>query len=250
MNPKVNLLGIFIDNITMEEALQTIERFIQEKKHRMIFTPTVDHLVKLQRDPEFKDDYERCDLVLPDGMPLLWAGRFLGTPFKQKVSGSDVFVRFCPLAAQKGYRIFLLGSLPGIASRAAQILGARHPGLQIAGTYSPPFGFEKDEEENRKIIQRVKEARPDILFVGVGAPKQEKWIARHLKDCDCPVGMGVGASFDFVADPGKRAPRWVSNAGFEWLWRLLHEPRRLWKRYLLQDPIFFYWIGLQKFKRF
>ena len=248
-NSKINLLGTAIDNVTMEEALQTIERFIHEKNNRMVFTPTVDHLVKLKSDAEFREAYERCDLVLPDGMPLLWAGIFLGTPFKQKVSGSDLFPLFCVLAARKGYRLFLLGSPPGVASKASQILKAKSPGLQVVGTYSPPFDFEEDENENRKMVRMIRAAKPDILFVGLGAPKQEKWIAKYKNDYQCPVSMGVGASFDFVVDPRKRAPRWMSHAGLEWFWRLLHEPRRLWKRYLIKDPIFFYWVLLQKLKR-
>jgi N-acetylglucosaminyldiphosphoundecaprenol N-acetyl-beta-D-mannosaminyltransferase len=244
--PKISLLGIPIDSVTMGEALEKIERLIEARKPSLVTTPNVDVLVQLQSDAEFRRVYEKAALVVPDGVPLLWAGNFLGTPFKEKVSGSDLFIEFCPLAAKKCYKIYLIGAMPGVAAKAAEILRARHPGLQIVGTYSPPFGFEKDEAECARIVEQVREAKPDVLFIGLGSPKQEKWSGRFMEKHGVPVSIGVGISFDYVAGTVKRAPRWMQKAGLEWSFRLCMEPKRLWKRYLVNDPKFFWWIAKQK----
>lgn len=246
MNDKLNLLGVPIDNVTMEETIYYIEKCISERYAKSIFIPNVDCLIKLQKDSDFRNAYRSCDMVLPDSHLFLWAGEFLRTPFKEKVSGSDLLPRFCEVAAEKGYKVFFLGAAPGVAKRAAEILKQKNPGLKVVGTYSPPYGFETAENENQKIINMIKLAKPDVLFVGLGAPKQEKWIYKYKKQYQVPVSIGVGASFDFVAGNVKRAPRWISNHGFEWLWRLIQEPKRLWKRYLIDDIPFFYLILKQK----
>lgn len=246
MHKKVNLLGTPIDNITMEKTIFSIENFIREGIAKSVLIPNVDCLIKLLNDSDFKEAYDHCDLVLPDGHPLLWAGRFLGTPFKEKVPGSDLLPRFCEVSAEKGYRLFFLGAGPGVAQKAAEILQKKNPGLQVVGTYSPPYGFENDERENQKIVKMIREARPDVLFVALGAPKQEKWIYKYKDQYQVPVSIGVGASFDFVAGKVKRAPRWMTDHGLEWLWRMIQEPKRLWKRYLIDDIPFFYFILKQK----
>jgi len=246
MNDKISLLGVPIDNITMEETICNIEKYISEGYAKSIFIPNVDCLIKFQKDRDFKNVYRSCDLVLPDSYLFLWAGKFLRTPFKEKVAGSDLFPRFCEFAAKKGYKIFLLGAGPGVAKKAGENLKQKNPGLEIVGTYSPSYGFETDESENQKIIKMIQLAKPDVLFVGLGAPKQEKWIYKYKEQYKVPVSIGVGASFDFIAGNVKRAPQWMSNYGFEWLWRLFQEPKRLWKRYLIDDVPFFYLILKQK----
>lgn len=243
---KVSLCGIEVDSVTMEEALSRIEELIRARKPSYVVTPNVDVLVQLQTDPDFKRIYESAALVVPDGMPLLWAARFLGTPFKEKVSGSDLFVELCGLAARKGYGVYLMGAMPGVAVRAAEVLKSRFPGLRVAGAYSPPFGFEKDEAECESIAQRIRDAKPDLLFVALGSPKQEKWTDRFRGRHEAPVSVMVGISFDYVAGTVRRAPRWMQNAGLEWSWRLLMEPKRLWKRYLVDDPKFFRLVLKQK----
>jgi exopolysaccharide biosynthesis WecB/TagA/CpsF family protein len=243
---KVMIAGVTIDNVTMDEALSFIEELIQKKKVSYIVTPNVDHIIKLQRDQEFQKIYREAACVLPDGMPLLWAAKFVGTPLKEKVSGSDLVPRLCEIAAPKGYRLFFLGGRPGAARKATVRLRERLPSLKVAGVYSPPFGFEKNDEENEKIAKMIKETAPDILLVGLGAPKQEKWIYQHYKKLEVPISIGVGVTFEFIAGMVKRAPQWMQESGLEWLWRLMKEPRRLWKRYLIDDMQFFRLIVAQK----
>jgi N-acetylglucosaminyldiphosphoundecaprenol N-acetyl-beta-D-mannosaminyltransferase len=246
---KISICGVGIDSVTMDEAIERIGQFIQEKKPTYIVTPNVDVIMRLQKDCEFKAIYDKASLVLPDGMPLIWAGMFLGTPFKAKVSGSDLFVKLCSISAEKGYKIFLLGARPGVAEKAALLLRQKHPGIKIVGTQSPSFGFEKNVAESADIVKKIQEQKPDILFLGVGSPKQEKWIACYKDQYNVPVSIGVGISFDFVAGTVKRAPKIMQKAGLEWLWRLFNEPGRLWRRYLLEDPGFFWLLLRQKLKR-
>ena len=226
-----------IDNLSMDEAIQTIETLIRARTPSFVVTPNVDHIVKLETQHGFRAAYDNARLVLADGMPLLWAARWLRTPLKAKVSGSDLFPRFCQIAGQRGYRIFLLGGRPGAADETAARLRSRYPNLQIA-TCCPPFGFEQDPELHAKIIQEVKDFAPDVLFVGLGAPKQELWMHQHSVKTGVPVSIGVGGSFEFAAGYVRRAPRLMQRTGLEWLWRLLAEPRRMYRRYLIEDPAF------------
>ncbi len=244
--PKIRLLEVSIDSVTMQEALDEVEQLIQARKLSYVVTPNVDVLVQLQKDGDFKRIYDGASLVVPDGMPLLWAAKFMGTPFKAKVSGSDLFIELCAFAAKKNYKVYFMGAMPGVAERAAEVLMKRYLGLQVVGTYSPSFGFECNERECTLIAQKIREAAPDVLFVGLGSPKQEKWIDRFKEQCRVPVSVMVGISFDYVAGTVKRAPRWMQNVGLEWLWRLAMEPKRLWKRYLVNDPKFFWLILKQK----
>jgi N-acetylglucosaminyldiphosphoundecaprenol N-acetyl-beta-D-mannosaminyltransferase len=240
LNPtdRVNLIGTWIDDVSMDEAIARIEALIPLRAAALVVTPNVDHLVKLRQDPEFRRVYEAADLVLADGQPLIWAARLLGTPLKEKVSGSDLFVRFAPVAAAGNYRLFLMGGQPGAAEGAAEVLGTKHPGLTVCGTACPPYGFETDPEQNAALVETIRAADPDVLFVGLGAPKQEKWLYAHREALQVPVSIGVGASFDFVAGMVQRAPRPLPQLGLEWSWRLLMEPRRLWRRYLVEDSRF------------
>lgn len=238
----ITMFGTRIDNVAMDEALDEIESLVRSGAGAYVVTPNVDHVVKLQSDPEFREVYRHAGLVLPDGMPLVWVSRLAGKPLKERVTGSDLFIRLCARAAERGMSVFLLGAASSdIVETAAQNLIRMFPGLDVAGTCSPSFGFEKNEAEDRAIVRMIQEAAPDILFVGVGAPKQEKWIFRHRAELGPVVALGVGASFDFVAGSVKRAPRWVQKSGFEWLYRVLKEPRRLFKRYFVDDLPF---IGL------
>ena len=239
-NPqKIELFDIAIDNVTMAEAIVCIDRLVQERRNTYVVTPNVDHVVKLQNDPLFRKIYDSAALVIADGMPLVWASRLLGKPLKERVTGADLFPKVCELSAQKGYAVFLLGANEGVAARAAQILRQSYPGLNICGTYSPSYGFEKNDLENVAILEMLASARPDILFVGVGAPKQEKWIYQYRDHYTIPVSLGVGASFDFVAGTLKRAPAWMQKFGFEWFYRFLMEPRRLFKRYFIDGTRYF-----------
>lgn len=208
---RVNILGIEIDNISSDEALVEICKLIEVGKSMYIVTPNVDHIIKLQWDVEFKKVYDNAFLALADGMPLLWAAKFLRTPLKEKISGSDLCLKLCDIAAGKGYKLFFLGGRPGAAWKAVEVLRSKYPGIQIVGFYCPPFGFERDKVENEKIVRMIKDNKPDILCVGLGAPKQEKWIYRYKDQYQVPVSIGVGVSFEFIAGMVKRAPKWMQS---------------------------------------
>lgn len=235
----VNMFGINIDNLTLEEACKIIiEKAKNKNKYEYVVTPNVDHIIKLQKDKEFFEVYENAALVLPDGMPLIWASKILGQPLKERVTGSDVFPLVCEMAENEGLSVYFLGGLEGVADKAKVNLLKKHPNLKIVGVYSPPFGFENDMNENKKIISLINNAKPDILFVGVGAPKQEKWIYHNLSDLKVPISLGIGASFDFIAGTINRAPKWMQKNGIEWLWRFGQEPKRLFRRYFIEDIAF------------
>lgn len=231
----------------MQEAIGAIGVLTEQRKHAYAVTPNVDHIVKVQTDPEFAGIYRNASLVLPDGKPLLWAAKFLGTPLKEKISGSDLFPELCEVATERGHKLFFLGGRPGAALKAAEVLKNKYPNIQIVGVNSPSFGFEDDKAENARIIKMIKDAKPDILFVGLGAPKQEKWIYRHYKEFNVPMSIGIGVTFEFVSGMVKRAPLWMQKAGLEWFWRLMMEPKRLWKRYLVDDMKFFWLVLRQKY---
>lgn len=243
---KINLLGIDIDNVTFHETLNKIERLIENRKPSFIVTPNVDHLITLQADSDFRKIYKQAALAVPDGVPLLWAARFLGTPLKERVAGSDLFPAVCQLAAEKGHRLFFLGGRSNVADKAKSAMERRWPKIRISNAYSPPFGFETDPKEIERICSMIKRSRPDILFVSLGAPKQERFIFKYKDVLDIPFSMGIGISFDFVAGTTKRAPSWMRKLGLEWFSRLLAEPRRLFRRYLIRDMRFFKLIYLQR----
>lgn len=229
---RIQLLNIEVDNISMEEALHRIDAMAQDRKPTYVVTPNLDHIVTIERDAYFREAYAHADLILADGKPLLWIAKARKTPIREKISGSDLFPRLAELAANKGYTMFFLGAGEGIAAQAAEKLKKQYPGLRIAGCYAPPIGFERDRSAVHEIIQRVQTANPDILVVGLGTPKQEKFLYRYYKQMGVPVSLGLGASFDFIAGNRKRAPRWMSEHGLEWLYRTLQEPKRLAGRYI------------------
>lgn len=173
-------------------------------------------------------------------MPLVWISKLKNTPIKEKVSGSDLFPRVCELAAKRKYSLFLLGAAEGIADKAAKKLKDKYDELNIVGTYSPSYGFEKNEDEIEKIIEMINKVKPDILAVGVGAPKQEKFIYNYRDKLNVPISLAIGASLDFEAGNISRAPKWMQNIGLEWFYRLCMEPKRMFKRYIVDDlKIFF-----------
>ena len=232
---RIKFMNTEIDNLTMQEALEEIDTLINIKKGAYAVTPNVDHIVQLERGGEIVDVYKNADLILTDGKPLLWIAKWYGTPIKEKISGSDLFPLLCKMAAEKGYKMFFLGAAEGVAEKAAENLKKRFTGLQVVGTYSPPFGFEKDQEEMKRIKGMIKDANPDILIVGLGCPKQEKFMYHHCKELGVPISFGLGASFDFEAGNIKRAPKWMADHGLEWLFRITQDPKRLVKRYLVDD---------------
>ncbi|MCP4641574.1 MAG: WecB/TagA/CpsF family glycosyltransferase [bacterium] len=234
----VELFNIRFDNVTFEEVRGRIAERIESREPSYVVTPNVDHVCRYAKDEHFRTAYGGAYLVLADGMPLLWASRLLGKPLYEKLSGSDLVPLLCEFAAQRGYTVFFFGAEQGVAEEAMHRLCKRYPALQVAGAYSPPYGFDECPEENAKAVAKIAQARPDICFVALGCPRQEYWMERHFREADASVMLGVGAALDFAAGKQKRAPVWVQNWGMEWLWRLCHEPRRLWRRYLVEDSYF------------
>lgn len=235
---KLRLFDIDIDNVTMDEALTRVDGLVRERRNAYVVAANVDCVMKLQQDRDFMAIFHDAALVLADGMPLIWVSRLFKKPLKGRVTGADLFPAACRLAAEKGYRVFLLGADKGVAAEAARKLMQRYPGLDVCGTYSPSYGFEKNPEENARIVAMLREARPDMLFVGVGAPKQEKWIYRYRDEYDIPVSFSVGAAIDFAAGKVKRSPVWMQRVGLEWFYRFLKEPKRLFRRYFIEDTQF------------
>lgn len=232
---RMKFMNTEIDNLTMKETIDEIDKLIKKDKNAYVVTPNVDHIVKLETDKELQEVYKDADLILTDGKPLIWISKFYKTPIKEKISGSDLFPLLCEMAAEKGYNMFFLGAGEGVANKAAQNLTNKFPKLNIVGTYSPSFGFEKDKKEIEKIINMVNKANTQILIVGLGCPKQEKFIHKYRKELNVPISLGLGASLDFEAGNIKRAPKWMSDNGLEWLYRLSKEPKRMFKRYIVDD---------------
>jgi N-acetylglucosaminyldiphosphoundecaprenol N-acetyl-beta-D-mannosaminyltransferase len=226
----VSILHVEINNLSMQE-------FLKELKQGVVFTPNVDHLMKLQHDEAFIQAYRKADYRVCDSQVLLYASRFLGVPIKDKISGSDLFPAFCDYHRDNdNIRIFLLGGGDGVAHAARDRINDRIGRELIVAAHSPSFGFEKNEAECNAIIQLINRSSANVLVVGVGAPKQEIWITRHRYRLPrINIFLAVGASIDFEAGNKPRSPQWMSVLGVEWLHRLLSEPRRLWKRYLVDD---------------
>jgi N-acetylglucosaminyldiphosphoundecaprenol N-acetyl-beta-D-mannosaminyltransferase len=228
--PPIAILGVPFDNITKAEAIERIECMIASREPHYLVTPNVDFLVQARNDVELRRILFEAHLVLCDGTPLVWASRLLGNPLPERVAGADVVPLLISVAERMGYRLFLLGATPESAQRAIDKLRTAYPKLLIAGSYSPPFKTLLDMDHD-EIKRRICEAEPDLLLVSFGCPKQEKWIAMHYRDLGVSVTAGVGATIDFLAGQVKRAPVWMQRSGTEWVFRLIQEPRRLFKRY-------------------
>lgn len=229
---KLKLFGICIDNLNTKEILKKIEPLIEKQEPSLIVTPNIQHIHILKKDEEFREIYRSASLVILDSTPLLLISKIAGNPLKERIAGSDLLPLFASTAAARGFRLFFLGAGPGVAKKAAEILTKKNPGLRIVGTHAPSYGFENDERENKKIIELIKKNRPDVLFIGLGSPKQEKWAWRHKDKIKVPLIVCVGAAFDFIAEVQSRAPKWIQKSGLEWFYRLCREPLRLWKRNL------------------
>ncbi|MBW4661670.1 MAG: WecB/TagA/CpsF family glycosyltransferase [Drouetiella hepatica Uher 2000/2452] len=236
----VKLLNASIDNLSMPELLENLNQGV-------VYTPNVDHLVKLQTDREFFEAYKAADFKTCDSKVLFYVSKFIGSPIREKISGSDLFPAFyCHHKNNLDIKIFLLGAREGVAAEAQRRINARVGRPIIVGAHSPSFGFEKNEEECHQLIKLVNESGATVLALGVGAPKQEKFIHRYRESFEhVKIFMAIGATIDFEAGNVARAPKWISELGLEWLYRLVSEPRRLWKRYLVEGPTFFWFVLLQ-----
>ena len=240
---QVNILSINIDNFSMSEMLEKL------KFGGVVFTPNVDHLIKLQKDKDFYHIYNSADYRVCDSQILLLASKFLGQPLQEKISGSDLFPAFYwYYRHDRNVKIFLLGGPPGAAEKARYKINSKVDRELVIDSYCPPFGFEKDEGECQKIVDLINQSGATVLAVGLGAPKQEKWIYEYKNKLqNIKTFFAIGATIEFEAGHRQRAPKWVSIAGLEWLFRLLLEPKRLWKRYLVEDLPFLLLVLKQKF---
>lgn len=232
---KQPLLNTYVNNVDMRETINAIESMIKDGDKHYVVAINVDVVMKIEEDVYLKEITDNADMVLVDGKPLVWIARWHKHPVKAKISGSDLVPILCKVAAKKGYSIFIIGGKDGIADQAKQKLEEKHPGIKIVGTYAPPFGFEKDEGELNKINEIIIEAHPDLLIACFGCPKQEKWIYENFKKYDAKISLCAGATVDFLAGNVNRAPKWMSEHGFEWFYRFLQEPKRMFKRYFVDD---------------
>lgn len=232
---RMKFMNSYVDNITKNEAIKYIEKCIHERKIGHVITPNVDQIVRIEKDTYFKKICNSAELLVVDGTPLLWIAKWYGQPIKEKICGSDLMPELCCIAAQKGYKVFLLGAANGVAARAAENLKRKYPGLKVVGTYSPPYGFEKSQQEIDKINDILLNSRADLLFVGMGVPKQDIFIYENMNKYKIPMSFSIGAAIDFEAGVQKRAPKWINRLGLEWLYRLYSDPKRMFKRYIIND---------------
>ena len=232
---KQALLNTYISNMDMDETLSAIENMISTSEKNYVVAINVDVVIKIEEDSYLKEITDSADMVLVDGKPLVWISKLHKRPVKAKISGSDLVPLLCEKAAQKGYSIFIIGGKEGVAEQAKYNLEKNLPGIKIVGTYAPPLGFEKNMSELNHINNIISEVHPDLLIACFGCPKQEKWIYENYQKYDAKVSICAGATVDFLAGNVKRAPKWMSNHGLEWFYRFTKEPKRMFKRYFVDD---------------
>ena len=243
----ISLFGMKINKVDMASAVATVTQWCaapREQRCRYVVTPNVDHAVMFQHDTALQEVYAGAGLVLADGAPVVLASRLLKKALPERVAGSDLVPALFEAASQKSdsstqpLRVFLLGAGPGVADRAAKVIHERWAGVEVVGTLSPPIGFEHDDAENERILQAVAGCQPDLVLIGLGAPKQELWIGRHADRLQAKAALCIGATIDFIAGEKSRSPRWMQKLGLEWLHRVLTEPKRLAKRYARDAWVF------------
>lgn len=234
---KVNVLGVLVDATNLADGAARVGRWIAEKERTYVCVTGVHGIMESQRQPDLKAVHNSAGMVTPDGMPLVYISRSAGYRGCGRVYGPDLMLEVCRESVAAGHRHFFFGTTPLTLNRLTENLCRRLPGLQVAGTYAPPFR-PLTEPERADAVARINAASPDIIWVGLSTPKQERWMAEYRRYLEAPVLIGVGAAFDFHAGTVRQAPRWMQPLCLEWLFRLLVEPRRLWKRYLLNNPQF------------
>jgi N-acetylglucosaminyldiphosphoundecaprenol N-acetyl-beta-D-mannosaminyltransferase len=242
--PRIDVLGVAVSAISMDDALEVIDGWITGGDHQYVCVTGVHGVMESQRDPALRRIHNAAGLVTPDGMPLVWLGRWHGHRRITRVYGPDLMLAVCERSIATGYRHFFYGGGEDVAERLVRRLERRFPGLAVAGTYAPPFRpLTTDERDD--IVRRINDAKPDVVWVGLGTPKQEHWMAQHVDRLTASVLIGVGAAFDFHAGVKAQAPRWMQRSGLEWLFRLGSEPRRLGRRYAVNNPVFV-WMTLRQ----
>jgi N-acetylglucosaminyldiphosphoundecaprenol N-acetyl-beta-D-mannosaminyltransferase len=235
---RVDILGVGVDTVDTERVCATVDNWLQRGERRYVCVTGVHGIMESQRDQELLKIHNDSGLTVPDGMPTVWAGRYAGATDIERVYGPDMMVAICERAARRGWRSFFYGGAPGVAEQLAEKMRTRCPGLETAGTFTPPFR-PMSPEEDEEVLAMIEASGANLVWVGLSTPKQERWMAEHVNRLRSPcVIFGVGAAFDINAGLRRDAPRWVGRIGLHWLYRLIREPRRLWRRYLFNNPRF------------
>jgi N-acetylglucosaminyldiphosphoundecaprenol N-acetyl-beta-D-mannosaminyltransferase len=242
--PRANVLGVGVSAINMSEALSLFQSWLGNGGKGYVCVTGVHGVMEAQNDPEFRRILNKSLLTTPDGMPTVWVGKLQGFQSMGRVFGPDLMREVCRLSVENGYSHFFYGGRPGIAEKLKAAMTQRFPGLRVAGTYTPPFGSLSCEEEAH-LLSLVAKSKPDIFWVGLSTPKQERFMAEYNEKIQTKIMVGVGAAFDLHTGSIKDAPDWVKSSGLQWMHRLVQDPRRLWKRYLLNNPKFLWKISLQ-----
>jgi N-acetylglucosaminyldiphosphoundecaprenol N-acetyl-beta-D-mannosaminyltransferase len=242
--PRTDVLGVGVSIVNMDDAIRFSESVIRSRDKGYVCVTDVHGIIEAQSDLAFREVLNRSIMTTPDGMPLVWVGRIQGHKRIRRVYGPDYLLEMCRVSVERGYRHFFFGGKPGVTERLAFELSKRFPGLQVVGTYTPPFRPLNPCEE-LELEALVAEAKPDVFWVGLGSPKQERFMAQYCGRLEAKLMVGVGAAFDIHSGNVKEAPKWLKTAGLQWLHRLIQEPRRLWRRYLNCVPNFIWMIGLQ-----
>lgn len=240
-----DVLDVRVSAVGIPEVVAQMRAWIQERSRPRTIAVTGMHgVMEARHDARFKAALGTSDAIVPDGMPLIWFGRYRGLKLKRRVYGPELMLAFCEQSANRNYRHYFYGAAPGVAERLACVLKRKFPGLQVAGTTSPPFRA-LTEQEDERAVAAINAANPDVLWIGLGTPKQEIWMSEHRARLRVPVIVTVGAAFDINAGVKGQAPKWMREHGFEWLFRLLQEPKRLWRRYILYGFEFLFRLSLE-----
>ena len=238
MHSKVNILGVQVSSLTNEELLNTITNSIISKQFTQIAITPTNSIVAAYKEKGISEIYNNAEIVLCDGMPVKWASHFLGTPIKERITGLDVLPNVVKLSSEKNFTLFLLGASPGVGNQLAKEITDQYPNVTITGIYVPPFMKVFSEEENQKMVNAVNASKADIVLVSLTAPKQDIWISQNKSILTPAVYIGIGGAFEVMAGLARRSPIWMQKAGLEWLYRFIQEPKRLFRRYFIEAPVF------------
>ena len=245
---RFDILGVNISAIDMNDACSLVEDAILKKQKKYICVCPVSTIMECKRSDRALESVNSADLVTPDGMPTVWVGKMYGYKNIKRVYGPELMQNICGISKKKGYKNYFYGSSEDVLNKLKANLNKDYPGLVISGVYSPPFR-QLTKEEDDSAVESINNNDPDIIWVGLGSPKQDLWMHEHRARINAPIMVGVGAAFDFLAGVKPQAPRWIRNNGFEWLFRLITEPKRLWRRYLVDNSLFIYYIGAELLSR-
>lgn len=238
MKNRIEMMNFFVDNLNAKETIDRIDSFIQKRELVQHVVINAGKAVLMQSDKRLTNIINQCKLINADGQAIIWASKVLNKPLKERVAGIDLMYDVIELAAQKGYRIYFFGAKEEVVKKVVGIYKEKYPALQVAGYRNGYFS----DEQNEEIVSQIRDSKADILFVAFSSPKKEYWLSKYHKIMNVPFVMGVGGSFDVVAGVTKRAPKWMQDVGLEWFYRFLQEPRRMWKRYLVGNSKFVYYL--------